>query len=49
VLSALLLAWEHRIVSPHDLSRVDMAFFTLNGWIGVGLFAGLALDRALLA
>jgi 4-hydroxybenzoate polyprenyltransferase len=49
LLSGLLLAWEHRLVSPHDLSRVDMAFFTLNGWIGVGLFAGLALDRALLA
>jgi len=48
-LSALLLAWEHRLVSPDDLSRVDMAFFTLNGWVGVGLFAGLALDRALLA
>ncbi len=49
VLSAALLLWEHRLVSPHDLSRVDMAFFTLNGWIGVGLFTGLALDRGLLS
>ncbi len=49
VLSALLLAWEHRLVRADDLSRVDMAFFTLNGWIGVGLFAGLVLDLALLA
>ncbi|MFM7298158.1 MAG: UbiA family prenyltransferase, partial [Planctomycetota bacterium] len=48
-LAALLLVWEHRLVAPDDLSRVDMAFFTLNGWVGVGLFAGLALDRALLA
>ncbi|MBL8863463.1 MAG: UbiA family prenyltransferase [Planctomycetes bacterium] len=45
--AALLLVWQHRIVAPHDLSRVDLAFFTLNGWVGVGLFAGLALDRAL--
>ena len=48
-LAALLLVWEHRLVSADDLSRVDMAFFTLNGWVGVGLFVGLALDRALLA
>ena len=46
--AAALLVWEHRLVSPEDLSRVDMAFFTLNGWVGVGLFAGLALDLALL-
>jgi 4-hydroxybenzoate polyprenyltransferase len=42
-----LLAWQHRLVKPDDLSRVDLAFFTLNGWVGVGLFVGLALDRAL--
>ncbi len=48
-LAAALLFWEHSLVSPRDLSRVDMAFFTLNGWIGVGLFAGLALDLALLS
>jgi len=43
-LAAALLIWEHSLVSPRDLSRVDMAFFTLNGWVGVGLFVGLALD-----
>jgi 4-hydroxybenzoate polyprenyltransferase len=43
-LAGALLVWEHRLVRPGDLSRVDMAFFTLNGWIGVGLFAGLAAD-----
>lgn len=42
-----LLVWEHRLVSPRDLSRVNTAFFTLNGWVGVGLFVGLALDLAL--
>ncbi|HUR27752.1 MAG TPA: UbiA-like polyprenyltransferase [Planctomycetota bacterium] len=44
VFAALLLVLEHRVVRADDLSRVDLAFFTLNGWIGVGLFAGLALD-----
>jgi 4-hydroxybenzoate polyprenyltransferase len=48
VLSALALVYEHRLVSKDDLSRVNAAFFTVNGWIGVGLFVGLALDRALL-
>lgn len=46
-LAGALLIWEHSIVSPDDLSRVDLAFFTLNGWVGVGLFLGLALDLGL--
>lgn len=47
-LAAVLLLWEHRLVRPDDLSRVNTAFFTLNGWLGLALFAGLVLDRALL-
>jgi 4-hydroxybenzoate polyprenyltransferase len=47
-LAAALLVWEHSIVSADDLSRVNMAFFTLNGWVGVGLFVGCALDLSLL-
>jgi 4-hydroxybenzoate polyprenyltransferase len=43
-----LLAWEHSLVAPDDLSRVDVAFFTLNGWVGVALFCGLVLDRLIL-
>jgi 4-hydroxybenzoate polyprenyltransferase len=43
-LATALLVWQHAIVSPRDLSRVDVAFFTLNGWVGVGLFAGVVLD-----
>ena len=46
-LSALLLLFEHSLVSKTDLSRVNAAFFTVNGWVGVGLFAGMVLDRAL--
>jgi len=29
------LTYEHAIVSPDDLSRVDQAFFTLNGWVAL--------------
>jgi len=46
--AAALLAWEHSLVAPDDLSRVDVAFFTLNGWIGLALFGGLVLDRLIL-
>jgi 4-hydroxybenzoate polyprenyltransferase len=34
-LVALLLAYEHSLVKPHDFSRVDAAFFTVNGWVSV--------------
>ena len=47
--AAALLAWEHSLVSARDFSRVDVAFFTVNGWIGVGLFVGLVVDRGLFA
>ncbi len=41
-LTALVLIYEHVIVRPGDLSRVNRAFFTANGIIGIGLF-GFAL------
>ena len=34
---AALLVYEHSLVSADDLSRVNAAFFTVNGWISVGL------------
>jgi 4-hydroxybenzoate polyprenyltransferase len=35
---ALLLLYEHRLVRADDLSRVDAAFFTVNGWVSVLFF-----------
>jgi 4-hydroxybenzoate polyprenyltransferase len=35
---AVLLAYEHSLVKPSDLSRVNAAFFTVNGYIGVLFF-----------
>ncbi|MCW3053075.1 MAG: 4-hydroxybenzoate polyprenyltransferase [Chthonomonadales bacterium] len=43
-----LILYEQSLVKPDDLSRVDMAFFTLNGWISVSLFAFVLLDGLLL-
>lgn len=37
-LTAVAFGYEHAIVSPGDLSRVNRAFFTTNGLVGVGLF-----------
>ena len=45
--SAVLLGWQHALVSPRDLSRANLAFFTLNGWVAVGLFLGTVLDLGL--
>jgi 4-hydroxybenzoate polyprenyltransferase len=36
---AALLAYEHSLVRHDDLSRVNAAFFTVNGWISVGYLA----------
>jgi 4-hydroxybenzoate polyprenyltransferase len=41
---AVLLAYEHAIVRPGDLSRLDAAFFTVNGVISVVFFGFVALD-----
>ena len=41
---ASLLAYEHSLVRPGDLRRLDAAFFTVNGVISVVFFAFVALD-----
>jgi 4-hydroxybenzoate polyprenyltransferase len=41
---AALLGWQHAVLRPHDLSRLDAAFFNANGLLAVWLFAALALD-----
>ena len=44
VATAALLVYEHRLVRPGDLRRLDAAFFTMNGVISVVFFAFVALD-----
>ncbi|PWU08732.1 MAG: 4-hydroxybenzoate octaprenyltransferase [Terriglobia bacterium] len=39
-----LLVYEHSLVKPHDLSRVDAAFFTMNGYVSVLFFLFWAAD-----
>ncbi len=40
----LLLAYEHSLVSAHDLSKLNAAFFTMNGVIAVVFFVFVAAD-----
>ncbi|WP_406271864.1 4-hydroxybenzoate octaprenyltransferase [Streptomyces sp. NBC_00191] len=41
---AAAFLYEHTIVKPHDLSRLNRAFFTVNGFIGIALFGCALLD-----
>ena len=44
VIVAGAFVYEHSIVRPHDLSRLNRAFFTVNGFIGIALFVCALLD-----
>jgi 4-hydroxybenzoate polyprenyltransferase len=44
LLTAAAFGYEHAIVRPDDLSRVNRAFFTANGVVGLGLLAFAVAD-----
>jgi 4-hydroxybenzoate polyprenyltransferase len=41
---AVLLAYEHSLVKPDDLTRVNIAFFNVNAVVSIGLFVATSLD-----
>ncbi|WP_018787854.1 menaquinone biosynthesis prenyltransferase MqnP [Micromonospora sp. CNB394] len=43
-LTAVAFAYQHMVVSPTDLSKVNRAFFTANGFVGIALFVLALLD-----
>jgi 4-hydroxybenzoate polyprenyltransferase len=45
VVAAGILAYEHRLVRPGNLSRLDAAFFTMNGVMSVTVFVFALADR----
>jgi 4-hydroxybenzoate polyprenyltransferase len=45
VTAAVILAYEHQLVRPGDLSRLDAAFFTMNGVMSLTVFGFALLDR----
>jgi 4-hydroxybenzoate polyprenyltransferase len=46
---ALLLVYEHAIVRPSDLSRINTAFFDNNGYVSLAFLAFVLLEQYLLA
>jgi 4-hydroxybenzoate polyprenyltransferase len=44
---ALLLLYEHWLVRPEDLSRVNQAFFHVNAIVSIGIFAVVIIQLAL--
>jgi 4-hydroxybenzoate polyprenyltransferase len=45
--AAALLLYEHSLVKPHDLRRLDAAFFTMNGVISISFFVFVLAERLL--
>jgi 4-hydroxybenzoate polyprenyltransferase len=43
-LTAAAFAYQHVVVTPDDLSRVNRAFYTANGFVGIALFVFALLD-----
>lgn len=42
--AACLLTYEQSLVKPSDLSRINLAFFTLNGFVSIGVFLFALVD-----
>lgn len=47
VIAAALLYYEHQLVKPHDLSKLNAAFFTMNGVLSTVLFVFTFIDLVL--
>jgi 4-hydroxybenzoate polyprenyltransferase len=47
VIVTFFLAYEHTIVKPNDLSRLNMAFFNMNGYISVTVMLFVVLEKTL--
>lgn len=44
ILALLILIYEHSIISPRDMSRLDTAFFTMNGILSIVIFSFAIID-----
>ncbi|MDP6928223.1 MAG: 4-hydroxybenzoate octaprenyltransferase, partial [Planctomycetota bacterium] len=44
VLAAVLLAYEHCLIDPDDLSKMNTAFFTMNGLVSITLLGCTLID-----
>ena len=44
LIAAVLLVYEHSLVKENDLSKLDIAFFTMNGYLSVAVFLFTLFD-----
>ena len=44
IIALCLIIYEHALVKEHDLSKLNMAFFNMNGYISVAIFVFTLLD-----
>jgi 4-hydroxybenzoate polyprenyltransferase len=47
--AGLLLAWQHRLITPDNLQSIDAAFFTANGSLAIAMCALFVLARLIAA
>jgi len=47
-LVAVMLFWEHSLVKPTDLSKVNAAFFNVNGCVSIAAFLAILADRLII-
>ena len=40
-----MLFYEQSLVKENDLSKVNLAFFTVNGWVSIGFFVFILLEK----
>jgi 4-hydroxybenzoate polyprenyltransferase len=48
LITAVAFVYQHLVVTPSDLSKINRAFFTANGFVGIALFLFALLDLSLL-
>jgi 4-hydroxybenzoate polyprenyltransferase len=44
---AVMLVYEHSLVKPDDLSKVNAAFFNVNGFVSIACFVAILLDKTI--
>jgi len=45
IFASLLLTYEHSLLKENDLTKLNMAFFNINGYISIGIFFFILLDK----
>ena len=44
---ACMLFWEHSLLKESNLSKINAAFFNINGYVSIGIFVFILLDKLL--